>query len=166
MFLSTPLSPESYYEWNWCNDSGWSIFVLALFNESETTSVLKHFRKALRETQKTETAVHIFKCSLLNQFQVLSAHFQRAADALSYHSVQLALELFSALQNQDESPYLVWVPKISGHFWPQFKYEVVLLRTVMFSVKGKGSNLLAQNRHLFNDTCRNWIKYCPSLEQR
>lgn len=68
--------------------------------------MLKHFRKALRETQKTETAVHIFKCSL-NQFQVLSAHFQGAADALSYHSVQLALELFSALQNQDESPYLV-----------------------------------------------------------
>jgi len=77
--------------------------VLALFNESETTSAPWCIIKALKETQKTETAVHVFKCSLLNQFQVLSAHFQGAADALSYYSVQLALKLFSALQNQDES---------------------------------------------------------------
>ena len=67
----------------------------------------QHIIKALRESQTTETAAQVFKCPLLNQFQVLSVHFHGAADALSYHSVQLESKLSSTLQNQDESTYLI-----------------------------------------------------------
>lgn len=63
--------------------------------------------KALRESQTTETAAQVFKCPLFNQFLVLSAHFQGAADALVYHSVQLALVLSSTLEIQDERTYLI-----------------------------------------------------------
>lgn len=67
----------------------------------------QHIIKALRESQTTETAAQVFKCPLLNQFLVLSVHFQGAADALVHHSVQLALMLSSTLQIQDESTYLI-----------------------------------------------------------
>lgn len=67
----------------------------------------QHIIKALRESQKTETAAQLFKSLIFNQFLVLSVHFQGVADVLVNHSVQLALMLSGTLQIQDENTHLI-----------------------------------------------------------